>query len=361
MKQMNRYLSREIVQGIIFTLTSLLLLFSFFDVINQLDDVGKGSYTLGKVFLYVLLNAPSHIYELFPVSALIGSIVALAGLASRSEITAMRVAGLAPRNFAVVLVGVGLTLALLTLVLGELIVPVTGRSAEQMRLKATNSVVSQEFRSGIWLKDDNSFVNIREVMPDASLAGIKIYSFDKAHRLREITYADRGHHTSSGRWELEQVNQTQFDLAGKVVVSQLDKAVWVSVLNPDILSVVSATPEQMTAWNLAKYVEHLRVNGQKTTRYEIALWVKLIYPLGIVVMLLLALPFAFQQVRAGGMGTRVFLGIMVGLGVFLFNRLFSHMGLIYGWSPVLSAALPTLILFLLALLLIIRQSGRRVL
>ncbi len=358
MNLMHRYLSRDISQGILFTLVGLLMLFSFFDVINQLDDVGKGSYTLGKVFLYVLLNAPGHIYELFPVSALIGSIVALAGLASRSEITAMRVAGLAPRNFAFVLVRVGLLFALLTLVLGELVVPITGRSAEQMRLKATNSVVSQEFRSGIWLKDDNNFVNIREVMPDATLAGVKIYEFDNAHHLREITYADRGFHLASGRWQLEHVNQTRFDSGNRVSVVHLDRAIWVSVLNPDILSVVSATPEQMTAWNLAKYVEHLRANGQKTARYEIALWVKLIYPLGIVVMLLLALPFAFQQVRAGGMGGRVFLGIMVGLGVFLFNRLFSHMGLIYGWSPLLSAAMPTLTLFLLALLLIVRQSRK---
>lgn len=358
MRLFNRYLVREISNSVLFTLLALLMLFSFFDVINQLDDIGKGSYTLGKAFVFVLLNAPGHVYELFPVSALIGAIIALARLAAQSEITAMRVAGLAPRHFAFVLLRVGALFAVLTLILGEMVVPVAERAADQMRLRATNAVVSQEFRSGLWLKDDRNFINIKEVLPDTSLIGVKIYEFDERRNLRLITFAGQGNYLGGGRWRLLVVRQTTFSAAGQIDVQHLPEAVWVSVINPDILSVLTATPEQMSAWSLGKYVDHLRDNAQKTNRYEIALWVKLIYPLGILVMLLLALPFAFQQSRAGGTGGRIFAGIMMGLGVFLFNRLFSHMGLIYGWSPLMSAALPTAVLLLLALALIGWQSRR---
>jgi lipopolysaccharide export system permease protein len=135
----------------------------------------------------------------------------------------------------------------------------------------------------------------------------------------------------------------------KTSVKKLSEAYWNSVLTPDILNVLLVVPEQMSAWNLYFYVEHLRENKQRTTRYEIALWSKLVYPFASLVMILLALPFAHHQTRSAGVGQKVFAGIMLGLAFHLLNRLFAHLGLLNDWDPVLSAVAPTALFFCMAL------------
>ena len=185
-------------------------------------------------------------------------------------------------------------------------------------------------------------------MPDATLKGVKIYDFDEAYRLRTISYATLGVHVDNSRWHLTDVSRTRFE-ANRTKVEHLPDIYWKSVLSPEILNVLLVVPEQMSAWNLYFYVQHLRDNKQKTDRYEIAFWSKLIYPFATLVMLVLALPFACHSLRTGGMGAKIFAGIMLGLSFHLLNRLFAHLGLLNGWSPLFSAICPTLVFMGLAL------------
>lgn len=346
MKILNRYLAREIVGSTLFVLLALLMLFAFFDLIGELGQLGKGSYHLPKLLLFVFLTLPGHVYELLPIAALIGTLFALSRLVQNSEFTVMRVSGLSIQRIAFSLIQVGMLFVLLTFVFGEFIAPVSERTAQQVRLKSMNALVTQEFRSGLWVKDELSFVNVKEILPDSTLIDVKIYEFDAAHHLRNISFAKKGEYLEGSKWRLKEVVQTHFE-NGRTSVSQIPEADWGSVLTPDILNVLLVVPEQMSAWNLLAYVEHLRENRQKTTRYEIALWSKLTYPLVVIVMMLLALPFAYHQARMGGISAKVFSGIMLGLGFHLVNRLFAHIGLLNDWTPIFSAISPTL-LFLAA-------------
>lgn len=346
MKILKRYLAKEIFGSTLLVFSALLMLFAFLDLIHELQDIGKGTYHLPHVVVYVLLSLPGHVYELFPIAALIGTIFALAQLVSNSEYTVMRVSGVSVQRMAWVLLQTGLVLVLIGFVFGEYIAPPSDRLAQQLRVKATSGVVAQEFRSGLWIKDELSFVNVREVLPDTKLLGVNIFEFDSAHRLRSISFAKRGSYQGDNRWQLDDVVQTRFE-GTQTSVQRISETVWESVLNPDILSVLLVMPEQMSAWHLYHYVQHLRENRQKTSRYEIALWNKLIYPLAVLVMMLLALPFAYYQRRAGGVGAKIFAGIMLGLSFHLLSRLFAHLGQLNDWSPVVSAMFPTL-LFLTA-------------
>ncbi|MEW5943879.1 MAG: LPS export ABC transporter permease LptG [Pseudomonadota bacterium] len=357
MKILHRYLAHEIFGGVFFVLAALLSLFAFFDLIHELGDLGKGNYKLLKVLGFVLLSLPSHVYELFPIAALIGTLFALARFSANSEFTVMRVSGLSAPRIAFSLLQTGLLFVALTLVFGEFIAPASERAAQQLRLKATSSMVTQEFRSGLWVKDALSFVNVREILPDSTLVGVKVYEFDPAFRLREISFAARGVYQNENRWRLEDVVQTRFD-PDRTVVNRIPAANWSSVLTPDILNVLLVVPEQMSAWNLYFYVQHLRDNKQKTTRYEIALWSKLVYPFAALVMMLLALPFAYHQSRAGGIGAKVFTGIMLGLGFHLLNRVFAHLGLLNDWPPLFSAVFPTMV-FLAAAVAMMRWVERK--
>lgn len=337
----HRYLMREIYSSTALVFIALLMLFGFFDLVNELNDLGRGDYTLRKVLWFVALSVPGHIYELFPVAVLIGTLFALAQLGANLELTVMRISGLSLHRIAGSLLGIGLLFVVLTFVFGEMIVPTVERYAQQFRLRSTHSLVAQEFRSGLWVKDGRSFINVREMLPDSSLVGIKIYEFDRAWKLNAISYAAKGLFENDGRWRLSDVTQTQFGSAG-VSIRKLPSAQWQSALNPAIIDVLLVVPEQMSIANLYSYVEHLAENNQKTTRYEIALWTKLIYPFATLVMIVLALPFAVYRARVGNISGKIFAGIMVGLGFHLLNRVSSYLGLLNDWQPQVSAMLPSL-------------------
>ena len=347
MKVIRRYLSSEITASILLVFAALLMLFAFLDLIHELGELGKGNYRLLHIIAFVLLSLPGHVYELFPIAALIGTLFAIAQLVASSEYTVMRVSGVSVARMAFMLVQVGLLFSVLTFVIGEFVAPPAEQFAQQLRAKAITGVIAQEFRSGLWVKDDRNFVNVAQVLPDSVLVGVKIYEFDKELRLRKISLAQRGEYLSNNRWRLRDVVQTNFD-DGKMAVSRIAEADWQSVIDPNLLNVLLVVPEHMSAWNLFSYVQHLKENNQQASRHEIAFWNKLLYPFAVLVMMVLALPFAYTQQRAGGVGAKVFAGIMLGIGYVTLGRLFTYLGLLRDWPPFWSAALPTLLFLMLA-------------
>lgn len=340
MKVLRRYLAREIYLATALVFAALISLFIIFDLIHELSDVGKSAYRVSQAVVYVLLSVPGHAYELFPIAALIGTVVAVSHLAGHSELTVMRSSGVSLYRLALAVCTAGLVLALMTLVVGELIAPASDRAAQRLRLQATSSVVGQEFRSGLWVKDEGNFINVREVHLDSTLRGIKIFEFDHRFHLRSISFAERGEYLGDHWWALSNVVRTEFHGTQSRVV-RLPSERWRSVLSPEIINVLLVDPHKMTLSNLWSYIQHLRENRQNSTRFEIALWRKLTYPAAVLVMMLLALPFAQYQRRAGGVGAKVFVAIMVGLGFHLLNRLFAYLGMLSEWPPVLSGVGPT--------------------
>jgi len=348
MTLIRRYLVTEIFTATVFVFAALISLFALFDLIRELKDFGQGGYRLPQIISYVLLSVPGHIYELFPIAALIGAIFALAQLAANSEYTVIRVSGVSMVGFAGVLVQVGIVFAIANFLVGELIAPEAEQAAQRLRVRATTGVVASEFRSGLWVRESTSFVNVQRPQSDMTLAGVRIYEFDQEHRLRSISHANRGTYQKDERWLLEDVAQTLFE-GGGARVQRLSQMYWTSVLTPSLLNVLLVDPQQRSVRDLYYYVEHLRENRQQTARFEIALWTKFTYPLAVIVMLVLALPFAHAQRRIGGLGSKIFAGIMLGLAFHLVNRLVGHVGSIYEWPVALSALLPSALFLVLAL------------
>lgn len=341
MKLFSRYLFQEIVYSILLMMLALLALFAFFDLIQELESLGKGTYGLGQILMFVLLSVPGHVYEVVPVAVLIGTMYALAQFGRNSELVVLRTSGISMAQMARPLLLVGALFAGVTFIGGELVAPVSEKAAQKMRIMATDSVIAQDFRSGMWVKDGNSFINIEDVLPDAGLVNVHIYEFDQDFHLRVISNAKTAHYNGK-HWELSEVMQTDF--ADRSIHSQsFDKASWNSVIQPELLSVLLVVPEKMSAWNLYSYIQHLSENRQKTTRYQIALWSKMTYPIACIVMVALALPFGFLQQRAGGISAKISIGIMLGISYQVLNRVFVHLGLLNDWPPPVSATIPTLL------------------
>lgn len=345
LKLYERHLAREIYASTGLVLLAFMMLFAFFDLIHQLESIGKGSYQIQHALGYVILTLPGRLYELFPIGVLIGTLYALTVLARHSEITVLRAAGLSTKDLLFTLAKIGLVFSALTLLVGEFVAPPSERAAQQLRLEAMGSLVAQEFRSGLWVRDERSFVNVREVLPDATLRNVRVFEFDDRFQLLSITQADGGAYLGANTWSLDGVVRTVFsgDMAH---VERYRELSWKSALNPDLLSVLLVVPERMSLVNLYLFIRHLSGNQQKTDRYEIAMWKKLFYPLAALVMMSLALPFAYMQDRMGAVTIRVFAGIMLGIGFHMLNGLFSSLGAINSWPPFYSAITPS-VLFLM--------------
>lgn len=357
MRTLRSYVAREIAMATALVFIALLLLFAFFDLVEQMKDLGRGSYQLRHILLHVALSAPNHVYELFPIAALIGTLFALAQLVASSEYTVMRASGVSLRRMVQSVALVGVVFGAATFAVGEFVAPPAEQFAQRLRSQAISGIVAQEFRSGLWIKDGTAFVNVLEVTPDATLRGVRIYEFDSSYRLRTLSFAEGAEYEGNNRWMLANVARTTFEDQG-TRVSRRDFQQWQSVLEPSLLNVLLVKPEKMSAWSLYSYSQHLKENRQKALRYEIALWTKLLYPVAVVVMMILALPFAYFQNRQGGVGAKVFAGIMIGLGFHFLNRLFGHLGLLNDWPPFASAIAPTLMFMGLAMTMMWWQERR---
>jgi lipopolysaccharide export system permease protein len=368
MTVLQRYFTSEIVRCVVFALAAFLALFAFFELMSQLESVGYNGYRIQHALLFILMGLPGNLYDLMPTAVLIGTIYALAQFAARSEFTIMRASSLSTGMAIKMLIKVALIFALLTLVVGELIAPKATEWGQKIKLTAQGSTLSKQFRSGLWAKDviksnglsgeviGTRFLNIQQMHPNGQLEGVKIYELDQNFHLGRLVTAQTGDYQGNQTWNFHDVQVTTFpgddrqrSIEAPVSIEKLAETSLISEVTPEILSVLFTDPDRMSAYDLYTYTRHLELNNQRTERYDIAFWKKIIYPFSIFVMMALALPFAYLHFRAGGVSLKIFAGIMIGVGFQLLNTLFSHLGLLNDWPAFLTAATPSLFFLLVAL------------
>ncbi len=360
-----RYLSRQIALAVCAVMLAFIGFYAFFDLINEIEEISK-TYTYGQAVLYVLLNTPSRVYELMPIGVLIGAIYAMAQFASNSEFTAMRAAGLGRKEALVSISKLAIGFVVLTFCVGEFLAPPFEKYSKQIKSGPVDRKVAQ-LKSGAWIKDtqrsaENAvlaqrFVNIKTLESDGGLSGVRIFEFDNLFQLRSVINASSAKYLANGEWNFinaqvtlysqKKTEQGDVQLVSNAKVQP--ELTWKSDLTPELFGVLAIDPEKMSAVRLWQYTNHLKENQQSSERYEIAMWRKIIYPFVTVVMLVLALPFAYLNARSGGIGYKVSAGVMLGVAFHTLNSLFSHVGMLNTWPAWVAATVPSLLATALAL------------
>lgn len=357
-----RYLGRSIWQSSLFVLAGFLAMFVFFDFLAEVDEVGIGAYRIEHAVLFVLLGIPGRVVELAPIAALIGTLWALSQSAASSEFTVFRVSGLLPQTSVAALLRIGLPMVLITLLFSEFLAPWSEGFRSRARDGFASSSASGQMRSGLWLRDaaelpgqqakGSRFINAAGLKTNRELLRIMIYDFNSDQRLVQATRAESASFLSErdaiSTWQLKNVEIVSFAADGTVSRRSQQELALEVALSPNTLDAVITSPELMSSLELYRYVQYLKQNKLESTLYEISLWKGLVYPFVIWVMMLLALPAAFLQARAGAVGMRVLAGILVGVGFHLLNSLFSHLGVLTTWPAPLMAVLPSLMALMLA-------------
>ena len=345
-----RYINKEFFIGISMIMIGLISLFAFFDFIQEIGDLGKGSYGIIQAISFVILSIPGHIYEVVPLAVLIGSMYTIGQLSHNSELNVLRASGYSIKKIAWSLMYVGILFSFFTVLIGDFIAPHSEKSAQQIKIISTNSSVSQEFSSGFWIKDGDNFVNIENVLPDSSLEQIHIYEFDENFNLRTIVDAKNGSF-KNGEWKLKDIKQTILD-KDSVKTKTIESGSWKSLMRPEMMNALIISPQKMSSINWLKFINYLKKNNQKSTKFEVALWEKLIHPLMPLVMIIFAIPFGFLQERSGGKFFKMFVGIIIGIVYQILNTMIRHLSLLNDWQPFISSLIPTLIFLSIGIFLI---------
>jgi lipopolysaccharide export system permease protein len=361
MMVLRRLIYREVSGAVALVAFAFLGLFFFFDFIDELPAIGRPSplnpalrYELQDALLQVLLLVPGRLYEVLPIAVLIGAIFVFARLAQASEYTILRTSGLGPWRALRLVLGLGLVFVGITFVVGDYMAPAAGKAAQLLKAQHLGRV--NVGGSGAWLKEKQAYsqysVNVMAMNGQGELEGIRIFEFDNQGRLISRTQAQTGR-IDEGGWLLQQVRRTDLAApgAGDPDVQQraLPTLLWPNSLTAEMVAVALLRPDRMPTADLYRYVQHLETNGQSSQRYELEFWRKVFYPLSCLVMVVLALPFAYLHFRSGGITGYVFGGVMAGISFFLLNNVFGFIGNLNNWLPWLAAASPSLIYSLVSL------------
>jgi lipopolysaccharide export system permease protein len=366
MKTIRQLLYRETFISIAFVAMGFLALFFFFDLVDELPQIGKsfaagqfGKYQVQHALLFVMLLIPNHLYELLPIAVLIGGVFVMARFAHSSEFTILRTSGLGPGLALRLMLVLGAALVAMTFVIGDYVAPLADKTAQLLKARYLGQISIGQ--TGAWLKEkkgNKSYaVNVSAMSANADMLNVRVFEFDASGSILSTTHAREAIFENDKSWTLKDVRRSDYAIettaknkAASIKQTQLESYRWPTELNADMVSVALLKPDRMGTIDLYQYIRHLDANKQVAQLYEIQFWKKVFYPLSCIVMLVLALPFAYLHFRSGGITAYVFGGVMVGISFFVLNNIFDYFGNLLAWNPLFTAAAPSMVYSLLSLI-----------
>lgn len=376
MKTIRRLIYGEVLIAIALVAMGFLALFLFFDLVDELKYLGKNNglpsgrptasdiYQIRHALAYVGLLVPNHLYELLPISVLIGTIFVMARMAQSSEYTILRTSGLGPWRALIMLLNLGAIFVVMSFVIGDYLAPLSERSAQLLKARYQGTITVGQ--TGAWLKEKQAYstviANVRTLSPDNEMLGLQIFEFNNKGLVVSKIQAASASFGLDDSWQLHNVTRTEFNVpsspatasnqatqTARVARDSVANLRWPTGITQEMVSVALLKPERMGTLDLFNYIRHLDANGQAAQRYEIEFWKKVFYPLSCLVMVMLALPFAYLHFRSGGIAAYVFAGVMIGISFFLLNNLSGYVGNLQNWQPWLAAAAPGLLYMAISL------------
>ena len=350
---LGNYIVRTILGYTALVMLVLLALGALFLFIGQQDDIGTGGYTATQALLFVALNLPSYLFQLLPVGALIGALLGLGNLARGSELVVMRASGVTTARFCVWLGIAGFILATLMVALGEFVAPPLEKYARQLKVFSKYSEFSFAGNRGTWVRDGDTIISVEQQSADARYGGVQVFRFDSDRRLLGVGRADSASVDDANGWQLEGYAETRF-ADGRTEVERSATTEVRTTLSAEFLGLAVVEPETMGLRDLRSYIAHLQRNNLDFTAFEAAFWARIARVTALVLVVILALPFALGPMRDSGQGARTVVGILIGAGFVLLSQTLESSGQLFDLAPWIVGWGPTLLLAALTTALLAR-------
>ena len=349
MKILNYYLGKTVLTMTLLVMVVLGAMDFFIHLVAEFTELGKGDYGLMQALLTVTLSVPQDLYQLFPMIGLLGCLIGLGTLASHSELIVMRAATVSTWQITRALLMTIATMAVVMTLFGEFVGPKLQRIATHQKAVARSQGQAIKTAAGVWLREGPYFYHIAKAKRSKTLMGITRYEFDQKHHLVAVAHGDQATMIDAGRWQVENVQETDFKRIGIKSHSRA-KEVWNMDLQPVLLKVAEVEPEDMPLPKLYRLVQYQRSNNLDYHEYALVFWQRIFQPLASCVMMFLAVPFIFGPLRTMTMGLRIVIGIVTGFSFYLLNQFLGPLSLVLQFPPLLAAIFPTLFFALISLL-----------
>ena len=347
MKTLDRYIGQAVTNGVAIVLLIFIVLYELLAFTGETGNIGRADYTVWSAIEYSLYLVPQHIYELFPLSMLLGTMLGLGWLANHNELVIIRMAGVSLMRIIWSIMKTAVVLMALAMLIGEGLAPPLHQYASEKKVKALHGKISLNTDYGLWARDGETYIHVARVENDGRLIGITLYQFKENNFIEKKIYAKEASYIDDS-WLLKSVTET-LHKNNSFVVNQFKTMPWKTLLNLDTVKVVAIPPRLLSVWKLNAYIDYLKNNELEYAKYELIYWTKLFGPLTILAMVLLAVPFIFGSVRQVSIGKQILLGFLVGVAFYIVSRLIGQVSLVYGVPAVISALLPTIIVIMLTL------------
>jgi len=377
MKMLDRYIVRTILGAVLLVMVVLLILGALFVFIGQQGDIGVGHYTVADAMWYTLLNLPQQVYQLLPITALIGSLIGLGQLARGSEITVIRAAGVSVARLAGTALIAAAVLIAFEGVLGEFVAPQLQEAANQQKAFSKYNSVGFGGGAGAWVRDGDLILNVARQSGSRQFVGMQVFELSPQHSVLSIGRAASATAAGHRTWMLGGYTESSFRYqsvdppiaqpgcgqnplqcrpppVARVTASAPGRKMLQSNVTAGFLGLAVQDPEQLTLSSLWQLIEYFHTNSLDARQYLFAFWSKVARTAAIAFSVLLALPFVLGSMRSAGSGTRVMLGLVIGLAFFLLQRLIDSGAIVFNLDPVILAWLPTALLATVTLLLLAR-------
>ena len=342
MRQLKNYVGSIILSAIVLVLFVIISLDLVSDLIDQLGNL-KGAYTFFEASIYVLLYVPSSIYDFVPLSALVGCLIGLGMLASSSELTVMRAAGVSIVQIVWLVFRPVFLVVVIGSLLGEFVAPYLDQYADSRRALAQGHTRALESDKGLWNREGDEFMHFNAVLPNGKIYGITRYKFDGKGSLESATFVDSAIY-QGGYWFEQDGHITSFSEDGLTTESYVSRR-WDTELTPDLLTKLVLSPDELPMQALRNYANYLDKQSLDSSDYRLAFWQKALQPLATLSLVVIAISFILGPLRQVTTGFRVFIGVIVGLVFQTTQKLLGPTSIIMGFSPVYAVLIPILFCF----------------
>ncbi len=350
---LSRYVIKAVLGNTALVMLVLLALSGLYLFITQQDEIGIGNYSVENAFMYVGLNLPKYAFDMLPIAALIGALLALGNLARTLELVVVRAAGVSTMRIAVWTAGAGLILMVITALIGEVIAPPMEQYGRQMKTFAKYNDFSMAGDKAAWAKDGDMMISVRQQAADNRYGGVYVFKFDAQRRLVSVGRANNASIDKNNLWQLENFVESRIE-EERVATSKQAETQLQTRLSPEFLGLAVLDADALPGRGLYSYIQHLRANGLDSRAYETAFWARIARTVAVAIIVVLAVPFAFGPMRSTGTGARTVVGIMIGVVFFLMAKMLESGGEVFNMPPLVVAWLPTALLTLITTIAISR-------
>ena len=358
MKIKDRYIAKTLLTYSIVVLLVWLSIYSFFNFLSELNSVGTINYTILEAFKYIILQMPEVAYDQSSAVILLGCILGMGHLATTGQLLIFRISGLSILRITWLVVKNAIFFILFLIFIGEVIAPTLTKYAESERSIALGQNSLSGSNDGFWIRDGDNFINVENNIDGSLFKGITVIEVNKSNKVERIISSE------TGNFDGQSLNLNETDIFSinkknkfeNITLKERNKYNKNVAFDKELIASLEKEPKDLPTFTIIKQIQFLTENKLRSGIFEVELYNRLVKPISLIAMILLAMLFIFGSNRDATLGRKIFFGVAIGLSFELISRIGGAMALSFEISPLFISFAPSLLVIIIAILLLINKS-----